>query len=58
MSKWAQITGTNVVGQIVASIRVAGNPIYGLDVNGDGAVYYVNASETSPFELPAAEKSQ
>ena len=55
MSKWAEIKGTGIVGQVVMSKRLEGVPILGLDLNGQGGIFYVNAKDTQPWELPRIE---
>lgn len=51
MSKWAEIKGTGVIGLVVVNQDLHGTPILGLDLDGQGGIFYVNAGDTKPFKL-------
>jgi hypothetical protein len=56
MNDWVQIKGTKVQGPVVAKVRRPEGLVLGVDVNGEGGIYYVMPSEVAKIEAPAPTK--
>ena len=49
MSKWAQMRN-GIVGMVVSKVRLPSGLALGLDLNGNGGIFYVNARDTRPVD--------
>lgn len=47
--QWAEIKGTGVSGLVVSRFTREGNRILGIDVNGEGGIWYVDAANAKPL---------
>jgi hypothetical protein len=45
LKKWVEIKGTGVIGQVVSRFKFAHGFGYGVDVNGEGDIFYVEEKE-------------
>ncbi len=51
MARWVKMKN-GLIGMIVCELKLHAGKAYGLDLTGEGDIYYVPVKETSPHSLP------
>jgi hypothetical protein len=55
VSKWAEMKD-GLIGQVVVKHKLPSGLALGLDLNGEGGIYYVMARDVKPFDLVKPQK--
>lgn len=56
MSQWVEIKGTGVQGPVVARKQLEAGLVLGVDVNGEGGIYYVSPDQVVKVPTPTKDK--